>query len=108
MSNLIVTNMCFQGKAPFKGILDYNKVLKKSKFFWMTLNEEIAPFLQLKIGKDGNTHPKIKTGCISIWKNGSVCIVGVKSRKEAEACYQFALSEIKGCQFLSKKAHGGR
>ncbi len=96
--SLKVCNIIFTGVLSKRGI-DLGKVRAKSKRQWLLINEETSPILQLKISRDGevNIHRNTKTMCISIWHSGTINIVGVRSRKEAEKCYRIARKEIVGC-----------
>ena len=96
--NLRISNVVCTGKLPFNKKINFAKIVKKSNFDWVIVNEEICPILQvffLRKEKDLNVHIKRKRICISIWYSGAVNIVGVLSLAEAQKYYDKVTIEIK-------------
>ncbi len=98
--DLRISNIVFTGKLPIKGKIDMEQIRSKSKLFWEIANEEVCPILQTRVNFSKepkfNIHGKHKQACVSIWANGSINIVGVTSRKQAEKCYELAYNEVFG------------
>ena len=100
-SNLRITNVVCTGKLPFDKKIDFSKVIKKSKFDWRIINEDICPILQVRFlrewnGKTDYTVQKKRKGiCVSVWYSGAVNIVGVLSLEEAEKYYKKVSDEMK-------------
>jgi len=96
---LRITNMVLTGKLPFSEI-DICKVIKKSKFCWIILREDISPILQTRIEKPGLTSTgKKKCAAISLFRSGTINIVGVISKGEADKYYDMIVRDLKGMGF---------
>lgn len=97
--NLKVTNMVVTGKTPFSKI-DVSKVIRKSKFFWVMIREDISPILQTRIEKGPATGKgKRRHIAISLFRSGTINIVGVTSKKEADEYYKLIVSDLKRIGF---------
>ncbi len=101
--------MVFTGKMPFKRKLKLEEINKLIfRWNWMSVNEDISPMISKKIKiRDKiklSVHKKEKQPYVSVWNSGSINIVGVVSRKEANQVYDIVVKEIKRvCPYIFKK-----
>jgi len=96
MKKLKITNMVFSGKIPLKRKLKLNEINRLiQECNWLSVNEETSPVLQKRIIKEGiSMQGKQKCICVSLWTTGSINIVGVINRKEAQRGYTTAFNDL--------------
>ncbi|MFH1327052.1 MAG: hypothetical protein ABIH59_02915 [archaeon] len=105
-NNLKITNIAVTGKMPFEGKLnekEINRLIMRGELGWME-NDEKHPMLSAVIRKENSI--KNKQIYFAIWPTGTINIVGITRKKEAEQIYEIVFNEIKNlCPRVLKNVH---
>ena len=90
---LTITNMNVKGKIKFTKAFDFTDLLKLQlqsavDTIWIVVNEFCNPMLCKKV--DNN---KVK-GSMTLFRSGTVIIMGIKTLKDAEKMFQILLDDL--------------
>jgi len=98
-NNLKVVNMVVSGKIPIKKPMSL-KIFEKliDKYNWFLPREDnimLSKQFNYRKLKALNVHKRQKNPYVTIWCSGSIIIVGLKNRQEANDIYNFVIKELK-------------
>jgi len=100
---LRVTNLVMTGKLPIQHKLDFRRFINDLDE-WYIVNDEKVPIAQKHFERNDGTR-SIRRGrkcniTVSIWNNGSINIVGLRSTKEGEKTLDKIVKELQTAGIL--------